>query len=129
MSTRPGIFRRGAASDLPDGQISDLAVESPLQKYFHFHPTQINSTTLPSRPREEGRIAIVTDVGHGMRWTRQRRVRDVIAERSQGARTNDIAADGKAVWSWRPDAGVKFRGNLPRKRRWQQSPVTGESTI
>jgi hypothetical protein len=113
----------------PTGKSATWLSSPPLQKYFHFHPTQINSTTLPSRPREEGRIAIVTDFGHGMRWTRQRRVRDVIAERSQGARTNDIAADGKAVWSWRPDAGVKFRGNLPRKRRWQQSPVTGESTI
>ena len=25
--------------------------------------------------------------------------------------TNAPAADGKAVWSWRPDAGVKFAGN------------------
>jgi hypothetical protein len=24
--------------------------------------------------------------------------------------TNDTNADGKAVWSWRPDAGVKFCG-------------------
>jgi hypothetical protein len=23
-------------------------------------------------------------------------------------------ADGKAVWSWRRDAGVKFRGKFPR---------------
>ena len=124
MSTRPGICRRGAASDLPDGQISDRAIQPRLQKYSCFHLSQISLRTPPSRSREEGRIAIVTDVGHGMRWTRQRRVRDVIAERSQGARTNDIAADGKAVWSWRPDAGVKFRGNLAQ-RRWQQSPVTG----
>jgi len=41
----------------------------------------------------EGRIAIVTDVGRGMRWTRQRRARDVFAgrasacERSNGAQT------------------------------------------
>ena len=41
--------------------------------------------------------------------------------------TNDTNADGKAVWSWRPDAGVKFCG-VTRKRRWQTSPVTGEST-
>ncbi len=23
------------------------------------------------------------------------------------ARTNDVAADGEVVWSWRPDAGAK----------------------
>jgi hypothetical protein len=48
---------------------------------------------------------IVTDVGHGMRWTRQRRARDVMAgrvsletcERSNGAQTNDANADGKTV--------------------------------
>ena len=30
----------------------------------------------------------------------------------------------EVVWS---DAGVKFRGIIPAKRRWQKSPVTGES--
>jgi hypothetical protein len=25
--------------------------------------------------------------------------------------TNAVAADGEAVWSWRPDAGVKFAGS------------------
>ena len=38
-----------------------------------------------------------------------------------------LNAYGEVVWSWRPDAGVKFRGNFVR-RRWQESPVTGEST-
>src|SRR6185437_13057387 len=38
---------------------------------------------------------IVTDVGGGMRWT-------VLARE-----TNALEADGKDVWSWRPDAGVK----------------------
>ena len=50
---------------------------------------------------------IVTDVGHGMRWTRQRRRVDVIAGRvllvsDQGAQTNGAFADGKTVWSWHP---------------------------
>ena len=47
-------------------------------------------------PPQEGRIAIVMDAGCGMRWTRERR------------ETNALHADGQAVWSWRPDAGVKF---------------------
>jgi hypothetical protein len=29
-------------------------------------------------------------------------------ERSPSERTRDVAAYGKIVWSWRPDAGVKF---------------------
>jgi hypothetical protein len=36
---------------------------------------------------QEGRIAIVTNVGHGMRWTRCRQL------------TSDDAADGEVVWS------------------------------
>ena len=47
-------------------------------------------------PPQEGRIAIVTDVGSGMRWTRMRR------------KTSGAIADGEGVWSWRPDAGAKF---------------------
>src|SRR5260370_818411 len=39
-----------------------------------------------------------------MRWMRRRQVRSVIA------RTNGATADGKDVWSWRPDAGVKLAG-------------------
>jgi hypothetical protein len=35
----------------------------------------------------------------GMRWTRSLR------------QTSASVADGEAVWSWRPDAGVKFAGN------------------
>ena len=36
---------------------------------------------------QEGRFAIVTNVGCGMRWTRQCR------------ETNDMHADGEVVWS------------------------------
>ena len=59
-----------------------------------------------SRPTE-GRFAIVTNVGYGMRWTRQRQARNVVAgrvvqmarERSNGELTNDVAAYGEVVWS------------------------------
>jgi hypothetical protein len=48
----------------------------------------------------EGRIAIVTNVERGMRWT-------------QGAERNSCAderrlADGEVVWSWPPDAEAKL---------------------
>ena len=41
----------------------------------------------PSRARKEGRIAIVTNVGCGMRWTRCRQL------------TSGEAVDGEVVWS------------------------------
>jgi hypothetical protein len=49
-------------------------VQSCLQKYSSSRLTQIKSIS-PSIPSHtEGRIAIVTDVGRGMRWTRAARV-------------------------------------------------------
>jgi hypothetical protein len=49
---------------------------------------------------------IVTDVGCGMQWTRQRFARDGIAGRVlrdlraiNSTPTRDVAADGKIVWS------------------------------
>ena len=77
---------------LPDGQISDLAVQPRLQKYFCFRTPQITSRTLAIPCPQEGRFAVVTDVGCGMRWTRQRQARE-------RARTNDAFADGEVVWS------------------------------
>jgi hypothetical protein len=44
------------------GQISDLSVQPPLQKYFDSHPTQITCLFPPSGPTE-GRLAIVTNAG------------------------------------------------------------------
>jgi hypothetical protein len=68
---------------LPDGLFGDFSVQPLLQKYSCSLLTQITfiSTAIPSP--KEGRIAIVTDVGHGMRWTRQRWARDVIAGQAE----------------------------------------------
>jgi len=46
-------------------------------------------------PLQEGRFAIVTSVGSGMRWTRHVK------------RRMTLCADGEAVWSWHPKAGAK----------------------
>src|SRR5262249_17016089 len=49
-------------------------------------------------------LAIVTDVGCGMRWT--------LGMFSAFSRADEsILADGEIVWCWRPDAGVKFGGD------------------
>ena len=53
-----------------------LIFRSRKSVYIHGHPVP-----------QEGRFAVVTDVGCGMRWTRQCHT------------TNDMAADGEAVWS------------------------------
>jgi hypothetical protein len=64
-----GCERRVFRHDVPDGQITDLPVQSLLQKYSGFHLTQITSISLAIPSHTEGRFAIVTDVGSGMRWT------------------------------------------------------------
>ena len=61
-------------------------------------------SSLAIPPPHEGRIAIVTDVGRGMRWT-------LGLLSALVARTKAILADGKGVWSWPPDAGVKPEGD------------------
>src|SRR3981189_3349152 len=79
--------------------MSDIPV--PAHPKSHLQPS-------PSRPTE-GRIAIVTDAGwdavdaaaSGARCDRRAGWRKT-RERSNGAQTNDVVADGEAVWSWHP---------------------------
>ncbi len=110
-----GVVRCNPGASVPLDPV-DRGVESPLQKYFGFHTPQITSRTFRIPSHTEGRFAIVTDVGHGMRWTRQRLARDGIAA-DAGVKVADI---GSAL----PGADT----TSVRKRRWQKSPVTGEST-
>jgi alkanesulfonate monooxygenase SsuD/methylene tetrahydromethanopterin reductase-like flavin-dependent oxidoreductase (luciferase family) len=65
--------------------------------------------------RQEGRLAIVTKrvVGCGGR---------------EGCETSAAEADGEVVWSWRPDAGAKFRGFI-REATVANKPVAGESAL
>jgi hypothetical protein len=42
--------------------------------------------------------------------------------------TSAADTDGEIVWSWRPDAGVKFRGFI-REATVARKPVTGESAL
>ena len=54
-----------------------------IAKIFCFSPDP-NQMHIPRRPGPlEGRFAIVTDVGHGMRWTRGRQARMAIAGRDE----------------------------------------------
>jgi hypothetical protein len=58
---------------VPGGQITESHVQPPLQKYFGVLFTQITSLSVAIPHPQEGRIAIVTDVGRGMRWTQAAR--------------------------------------------------------
>jgi hypothetical protein len=73
-----------------------------------------------SRRLEEGRFAIVTNVGSGMRWTQWCRCARV-------APTNDAKAYGEVVRSWRPDAGAKLCGMI-HKATGARKPGPREST-
>src|ERR1700730_3136966 len=96
-----------------------ICVSTPVSKNIPLRVLVDAALLIPPSHPSEGHIAIVTDAG--------RDAVDAAASGAQSARGRmTLAADGKAVWSWRPDAGVKFAGI--RERRWQESPVTEEST-
>jgi hypothetical protein len=71
---------------LPDGQISEFPVQPLLQKYSDFPKAKSGVYPLPSRPSQQGRFAIVTDVG-----------RDAMD--ADALLTNSAEADGEVVWS------------------------------
>ena len=118
-STHPTSSFRGPPI-LPDGQISEWSVQPRFQniqpclkKYIACAVGQITNINSAVSCPQRGALANVTNVGHGMRWTRQRQVCMAIAgrvsrERSSGVLTNGAVAYGKIVLFWHPDAGVKF---------------------
>jgi hypothetical protein len=79
----------------PDGQITDRAVQPSLQKYSGSLQTQITCLSFAIPAHTEGRFAIVTDVGQGMRWTRAALL------------TRALACGRRSRVVLTPDAGVK----------------------
>jgi hypothetical protein len=76
-------------------------VQSCCEKYSAWGVGQISRILPRIPPREEGRIAIVTNVeaGSGGRETSQHSFSDA---------DERCFADGQAAWSWRPKAGAKL---------------------
>ena len=68
-----------------------------MQKYFASPVGQIISTNSRHPTPPEGRFAIVTDVGHGMRWTRQRFARKGIAGRVERLVSDQQHADERRL--------------------------------
>jgi hypothetical protein len=111
-----------AGRDNPTRRANHLLIfrtvgQAPLAKIFRFSESTNQSIRKGIPPGERG-VSRSSRTRAGMRWTRRRRM------------TSAGVADGKAVWSWHPDAGVKFaESKTSRGRRWQESPVTGESPV
>src|SRR5471032_1494917 len=94
-----------------------LPVQSSLQKYFRSLLTQITCISLAIPAHTEGRFAIVTDVGCGMRWTR---VALLTRAHPCGRRSRVVLTPRR----WRQ----VLEKYASWGRWWQESPVTKEST-
>jgi hypothetical protein len=75
---KSGQTRCSDLTDLPDGLIFRIRVKWPREKYFAFPEIKIGLYAAPSRALE-GRIAIVTNVERGMRWTQVAAIDDAVA--------------------------------------------------
>ena len=133
LSPNPGGIRARKLLPVvsPVGQITHGLVQCREQKYSASRLPQITPTSPPSVP-QEGRIAIVTDVGCGMRWTRQRRARDVFAgrasarERSNGAQTTALKRLRRNLGRQHMSRSRGFGGgSRGRQRRVVLAPVAG----
>jgi hypothetical protein len=85
----------------------------PLQKYFCF-PESKSRLYSPCPVPQRG-VAQRHETRGGMRWT-------LVVPVTNGAR-----ADGKVVWSWRLDAGVKLVEATSQATETKK-PISGEST-
>jgi hypothetical protein len=97
---------------MPDGLTgkSPIRLSSPFRKKILvlFQPKSLLQRAIPSRLR--GRIAIVTDVGYGMRWTRQcQKTNDV----ARGRRSRVVLTPRR----WRQVGGRDFTGDGDNKAR------------
>jgi hypothetical protein len=109
---------------LPDGQFAHATHAQSARRANMPHADALAASGKsrapfrPSRGLAEGRFAIVTNVGCGMRWTRPR------VRRSSRSRTEKSCGPGAptlALSSWSAQRALWGR-------RGQESPVPGEST-
>jgi hypothetical protein len=109
----------------PTGKISLHAKTCPSlrAKIFRFAFAPNQTYSFPRPGPQEGRIAIVTDVGQGMRWTRQRQAQ-FLRGRMMLRRT------AKSCGSGAPTQALKVAGlNESDDRRWQPSDGHREATV
>ena len=109
---------------LPDGQFAHADHAQFARRANMPHATVLAASGKsrapfrPSRGLAEGRFAIVTNVGCGMRWARPR------VRRSSRPRTEKSCGPGAPTLA----PSSQRRNRAPCGRRGQESPVPGEST-
>jgi hypothetical protein len=101
------------STDLPDGLFGGLPVQPLSQKYSCSLLTQITFISAPSRPTQRG-VSRSSRARGGMRWTQ---AVSLTNDTGCGRRSRVVLTPRR----WRQAGGVI------RRRRWQTSPVTGES--
>jgi hypothetical protein len=121
-------------ANLPVGQISDFLSSLFSKKISVFNRPKSSLYPALSRALLEGRIAIVTDVGREMRWTRQHWARLVACdERSCSGRRSRVVLTPRC---WRQvggshsaDDGGKQARSPGRARRKPLKPLRGECRV
>ena len=76
----------------PTGSVREF-LSSPLAKNKSLPETPKSNLQFAHPVPQEGRFAVVTNVGYGMRWTRQRRARNGIAGRVKACERSANAQD------------------------------------
>jgi hypothetical protein len=114
-----------SAGDLPDGLSWNSRVQPSFKKFLPLRPGR-NIFRTPRRPTPQRGVSRSSRTRGGMRWTQRRQARDVIAERSQGERTNGALRTAKPCGPGAPMLASSLRGD-PRATV-ARKPVTGEST-
>jgi hypothetical protein len=115
-----GVFCSRRATKQPDGQITstscDPELSTPAAKNIPLHYSRKSVAYSACPTRHEGRIAIVTNA----RWDA------VDARAAQDERKQPRTA--KSCGPGAPTLALSLREASSRRRRWQESPVTEEST-
>src|SRR5882762_6313027 len=147
MRKTDGVDNKTGSGDLPVGLFVEWRVKLFFgfsEKYFCFHEPQINSRTFRIPPHQRG-VSRSSRTRGGMRWTRQRFARDGIAGRVERLVSDQQRADERCCSvrrsrvvltprRWRQVLRRLVRLNRAGQnlqsagRRWQKSPIAGEST-
>ena len=115
---RRRTFRRTARVICPSGKSAVVRenLSSPPRENIPLGPSGKSSLQVRASRLDKRGVRVVTNVGCGMRWT-QVAAQD---ERRYSRTAKSCGPDAPTLASsWR---------KLFRRRRWQKSPVTGEST-
>src|SRR6201996_8793918 len=126
-----------STSDLPDRVFGGPRVQPCLEKYFDFHSTQSTGLSCVIPFPIEGRFAVVTDVGFGMRWTLAASLHGLPCGRTTRLRTGKscgpdaptlASSSRRRVSRLAGDSGKKAR-SLGRARRKPLKPLRRECRL